>query len=83
MVSSTYGHIYTFNLDDLKLINLYIISGPYSYIYDIKILDQYVIVKGSTYLVLYKNTGDWAVNKPYLSLEALPIFSSDCIALYK
>ena len=41
-----------------------------------------MIVKG-TYLNLYKITGNWTVDTPYLSLESISIYNSDCIALYK
>ena len=84
VISSNYGHIYTFVIDKLKLINLHLITGPSAYVKDIYIFDKYLIMKGEVLLVLYKNEYDWSINDPKLSLES--IYNSNninLVALYK
>ena len=71
LISSNYGHIYTFYIEFLILINIYIITGPSGYVQEINIFDRYLILKGDMQLFLYENTRDWNINNPYLSLEPI------------
>ncbi|KAM3133199.1 hypothetical protein pb186bvf_014775, partial [Paramecium bursaria] len=83
-VSTSCGNILNMTIksitEQFSVNSLYIANGGYD-VRDIQQIDDYVLIQIGNYQLLYKNTNNWQLDSPYLSLEG--IAAQNFLALYK